>query len=128
MANNVVVNRGRRWIVDRMRGSETVFASAVALGSSTIVSNVTDTALGAEIEDRFAGTMSAQITDSTGDTYRVVGRVDITAARTVRESAIFDSTAAGGDMLVKFNLDAAQTAINGDDFEITFNLDFDSTA
>lgn len=125
---NIFTDRGKRWVVDKLRTVETSSAKFIALGTGAGTANVTDTSLFTEsTEARVSGTLSAVTTDSTGDTYRVNGIVTIvTASKTITNAGVFDSTNSG-DLLVKVDFTGISTLV-GDQLDLTFNLDFDSTA
>lgn len=131
----VFANAGKTWVVDKIRatgGAATGVVEAspndvnkfVAWGTGAGTAAVGDTTLFTEAaEARTAGTMSGQTTDTTGDTYRVVGTITATGTKTITNAGVFDASSAG-DMLMKGDF-AGIPVVSGDSIEFTFNLDFD---
>lgn len=123
----VYTNRGKRWTVDKLRGTESSSQKFVAWGTGAGTAVIGNSSLFAEsTEARVAGTISAVTTDSTGDTYRVVGTITASGTRTITNAGVFDSTATG-DLLMYGDFSGIPV-LSGDSIEFTFSLDFDSTS
>lgn len=68
----------------------------VAWGTGTTAEAVTNTALEtAASEDRTSGTKTKVTTNTTDDTYQLVGSITATGTKTISEAGLFDAAAAG---------------------------------
>ena len=120
-ASTAVVNAGRAIITNRLKGSGTE-PLYVAMGTGTTAVQLTDTALGGEVESRTTGTSSRTTTTSTNDTYQVTGTVTATASRTIGEAGLFDQSALGGNMFVRGVLASTISLASGDSIAFTFTV------
>lgn len=117
---NVLTNLGKEIVIRRLKGEtgwdEPVY---VAWGTGSGTSAATDTALFTEAsEARVAGTSSVVTTTTTNDTYRVVGTLTASAAKTITNAGLFDA-ATGGRLFLKG--DFTGIALNsGDSIQFTF--------
>ena len=86
-------------------------------GTGSVAENVTDTALGTEVETRATGTQS----NPGGGTYRTIGTVAYTAPRAITEHGIFSQSSAGGTLLDR-SVFTAINVVNGDSIQFTYTL------
>jgi hypothetical protein len=119
-ASTAVVNAGRSIITNRLKGSGTEPVNISAGTSSTAVT-LTDTALGAEVGTRVAGTSSQQTTTTSGDTYRVTGTWTAGGSYTIAECGLHDA-ASGGNLFVRGVLASSVSLASGDSIAFTFNI------
>lgn len=132
----LVVNVGLALIVDRIMGlgtemkqigwgtgtQTTTLATDTGLGPTTVEKDVD---LTTNTGTRTTGTGSKVTTDTTGDTYQVVGTRTATAAGTVTCAGLFDNATIGsGTMFMKGDFVGIGLA-NGDAIQFTFKVDFD---
>jgi hypothetical protein len=121
----VFTNRGKRWVVDKMRTVETSTQKFVAWGTGAGTAVVTNSSLFTEsTEARVSGTVTAVTTDSTGDTYQVVGTITATGSRNITNAGVFDASSSPSDLLMYGDFTAIPVLTN-DSIEFTFKLDFD---
>lgn len=120
-ASTAVVNAGRAILTNRIIGSGTE-PKYVAMGTGTTAVQLTDTALGGEVESRTTGTSSRTTTTSTNDTYQVTGTVTATASRTIGEAGLFDQSGLGGNMFVRGVLASTISLASGDSIAFTFTV------
>ena len=120
-ASTAVVNAGRAILTNRIIGSGTE-PKYVAMGTGTTAVQLTDTALGGEVESRTTGTSSRTTTTSTNDTYQVTGTVTATASRTIGEAGLFDQSALGGNLFVRGVLASTISLASGDSIAFTFTV------
>ena len=99
-------------------------------GGGTSPAAITDTALATEFaEARATGTPSLDLVNVTNDTYKVVGTLTATAARTVTEAGLLDQTkaAAGavpvGQLMVRGDFGAVNLQ-SGDSIQFTIKVTF----
>jgi len=120
-ASTAVVNAGRAILTNRIVGSGTE-PKYIAMGTGTTAVQLTDTALGGEVESRTTGTSSRTTTTSTNDTYQVTGTVTATASRTIGEAGLFDQSALGGNLFVRGVLASTISLASGDSIAFTFTV------
>lgn len=120
-ASTAVVNTGRAILTNRIIGSGTE-PKYVAMGTGTTAVQLTDTALGGEVESRTTGTSSRTTTSSTSDTYQVTGTVTATTSRTIGEAGLFDQSALGGNLFVRGVLASTISLASGDSIAFTFTV------
>jgi hypothetical protein len=120
-ASTAVVNAGRAILTNRIIGSGTE-PKYIAMGTGTTAVQLTDTALGGEVESRTTGTSSRTTTTSTNDTYQVTGTVTATASRTIGEAGLFDQSALGGNLFVRGVLASTISLASGDSVAFTFTV------
>lgn len=126
MAADVVTitNAGLGIITNRIKGSGTS-PDYVHWGTGTTAAAVGDTALQtARAEARTQGTMTQQTTNTSNDTYQLVGT--ITAAGTtaaITEAGLFDAST-NGNMLLRGTFDAINLQV-GDGIQFTIKTVFD---
>lgn len=119
----LVVDRGKQVIADRIRGVGTE-PNWVAWGTGAGTTAAADTTLFTEAsEARVAGTSSTVTTDTTSDTYQVVGTITADGAKTITNAGLFDASAAG-NLFVKGDFTGIALAVN-DSIEFTFKVDID---
>lgn len=117
----MLVNSGRAIITNRLRGSGTE-PNYCAVGTGAGTTAAADTTLFTETETRTAGVSSQQTTSTTNDTYRVVGTITMTGARTLTNCGLFDASSSG-NLFVKQDI-GPLTLASGDAIELTFNVRF----
>lgn len=118
IANQVVTSAG-------VQALSTAFLNTIepeifnfhASGTGAVAENVTDTALGTEVETRATGTQS----NPGGGTYRTIGTVAYTATRAITEHGIFSQSSAGGTLLDR-SVFTAINVVNGDSIQFTYTL------
>ena len=120
-ASTAVVNAGRAILTNRIIGSGTT-PDRIAMGTGTTAVQLTDTALGGEVESRTTGTSSRTTTSTTNDTYQVTGTVTATASRTIGEAGLFDQSALGGNLFVRGVLASTISLASGDSIAFTFTV------
>ena len=121
---DLVTDKGLAIVVDRLFTSLVYTAQPkfVAWGTGS-TQTVASNALAVEsAEARTDGTSSTQTTDTTGDTYRVVGTITATAARAITEAGLFDASTVG-NMFVYSDFIVINLATN-DSITFTFNVQF----
>jgi hypothetical protein len=120
----VITKLGRGIIADRLRNVPTgasprwVGIGTGATGAARTAAN-TDTGLSTAVETRSEGVESQQTTTETGDTYRVVGVVTATGARSVDEAGLFNALS-GGTMFLSATFPVISLSIN-DSLQLTCN-------
>ena len=118
---NLITNVGLGLITALLVASDHKY---VAWGTDGATASVTDTALGTEsAEDRVSGTQSQQTTNTSNDTYRVVGEITATDTRAITEVGIFDASS-GGNMLMHADFSTVNLE-SGDSIEFTINTVLD---
>jgi len=119
-ASTAVVNAGRAILTNRIIGSGTT-PDRIAMGTGTTAVQLTDTALGGEVESRTTGTTSRTTTSSANDTFVCTGTVTATASRTIGEAGLFDA-ASGGNLFVRGVLASTISLASGDSIAFTFTV------
>jgi hypothetical protein len=110
VSNRVVTTAGVNAIVDAFQGSFTL-ANFKYHGSGTgaVAENVSDTALGGEVETRATG---SQGEGAGANVYRTQGTISYTATRAITEHGVFSATTSG--TLLDRSVFAAINVNNGD--------------
>jgi hypothetical protein len=121
---DVLVDRGRQMLADRLKGTGTEPAYA-HWGIGTTAAAVTDTALQTPgTEARVLGTSTIVTTDTTSDTYQLVTTITCNAtAKAITEYGQFDAITAG-NMLIR-SVFAAINVVQNDAIQFTSKLDID---
>ena len=123
---NTVTDDGIEELVLLATGSGDAFTH-IALGTSTVAADVTDTSLGAEISTngggRDASTVSAETDDTTGDTIQLISGWSFSGALSITESGVFNDASAG-DMLCR-QVFTALPVDDGDSLTITWKVTLD---
>ncbi len=118
----VLVNRGKEIIVDRILGSGTE-PKFVAWGTGAGTAAAADTTLFTEsAEARTTGTSSKITTTTTNDTYQVVGAITATAGRTITNAGLFDASTSG-NLFVKTDFTGVVLATS-DSITFTFKIQY----
>lgn len=89
-----------------------------AMGTGAVAESIADTALGAEVETRTAGTQSAPA----GNQYRSVGTVTATAGRVITEHGILSASTVG--TLFDRSVFSAVNLANGDSIQFTYTVTY----
>lgn len=123
----VITNVGFAIISDRLRNVAVVASPrwvAIGVGATAAARTaaVADIALSSAVETRTEGTESQQTTSQTNDTYRVVGVITATGARSVDEAGLFNALAAG-TMFLSATFPVVSLALN-DSLQLTCNCKF----
>jgi hypothetical protein len=124
LSRKVITDTGVAFLVnDWFDGSkdQTNF-NAHGNGTGTVAENVTDTALGTEVETRVAGTKSKP----SAPQLRSVATISITATRAITEHGLFDSTTASGSTLWDRSVFTAINVVNGDSIQFTYTCTVNS--
>ena len=88
-----------------------------ASGTGAAAENITDTALGTEVEAaRVAGTQS----NPSANIYRTVATINYTATRAITEHGVFSASTTG--TLWDRSVFTAVNVVNGDSIQFTYNL------
>ena len=120
----LLTNTGIAQIIAALNGDSHTAPTYVHWGTGTTTEAVGDTALQtAGAEARTNGTKSKQTTNTTNDTYRVVGSITATGAKTVSEAGLFDAASAG-NMYVRGTFTGIPLSI-GDAIEFTIEVVLD---
>lgn len=114
---SLVTNTGLREFVDALVAADAVKHVGWGTGTGQGVAS-TDLATAAA-EARTAGTLSAQTTNTTNDTFRVVATITATGSRAITEVGVFD--AATGAVLRIYGDFSVLNLASGD--SITFTID-----
>lgn len=118
---DILTNVGLSIMTNRLKNAGTS-PKYVAWGVGVAEAAVGDTALGsASAEARTAGTETQQTTNTTNDTYRVVGIITCTGApKAITEMGLFDADTAG-NLFVHSNFAAINVNV-GDSISFTVNV------
>jgi len=124
MAQDIVTNKGLEIVVDRLFTSLVYTAQPkyVAWGTSSAQTDTSNTLAVESAEARTNGTSTVQTTDTTGDTYRVVGTITATGILAITEAGLFDASTVG-NMFVYSDFTVINLAQN-DSITFTFNIQF----
>lgn len=118
-SRRVVTNVGVEFIVDAFLNTVELEAmNAHGIGTSSTAENVTDTALGVEVETRVSGSQSKPATNQ----YRSTGTITATGARVVVEHGLFNSTTVGGSKLFDRSVFAAVNLATSDSIQCEYTL------
>jgi hypothetical protein len=118
IADQVVTNAGVQYLATAFLNTvEPETFNFHASGTGAVAENVTDTALGTEVETRATGTQS----NPGGGTYRTIGTVAYTATRAITEHGIFSQSSAGGTLWDR-SVFSAINVVNGDSIQFTYTL------
>lgn len=122
-----VVNGGLDILTNRIKGSGTE-PKYIGWGTGTTAAAVTDTALEtARAEARTDGTSTQQTTNTTNDTYRVVGTITCaTTAAAITEVGLSDASTSG-NLFLRGTFDVINVSV-GDSIQFTINSVFDQAA
>lgn len=116
----VVTDAGKAIITGRIKGSGTE-PRHVAWGTGAGTAGASDTELFDEAaEDRTPGTSSQETTDTTGDTYQVVGTIASLSEQTITNAGLFDAST-GGTLFVKGDF-AAVDLLEGEGLQFTIKV------
>jgi hypothetical protein len=121
----VVTNAGLDIVTDRIGGGGTE-PNYVAWGTGAGTAAVTDTTLFTESGDetRTSGTSSQQTTNTTNDTYRVVGTITVASSgKTITNVGLFDA-ASVGNLFVKSDFTGIALDV-GESIQFTIDVVFD---
>jgi len=92
----LLTNVGIAKLIAALFGDTHVAPLHVAWGTGTTAEAVTNTALEtAASEDRTSGVKSKVTTNTTDDTYQLVGSITATGTKTISEAGLFDAATAG---------------------------------
>lgn len=125
----MIVNKGKEITVKRIKGegTEPKYVAWGTDGGTILPLAVTNTGLGAAApEARVLGTSSIATTDTTNDTYRVVGTLTATAARAIKEVGLFDAST-GGNLFVRGTFGTINLE-NGDSIQFTIDVQYKESA
>lgn len=113
-ADNLVVNVGKDWIIDRAGASTTATASWINIGSSDTAANAADTNVGTTL----AGANGA-ITQPSSTTHQVVATFGAgTGTGTVKEYGLF----ASGSAMVGHIVTGSISKTASDSLQVTYQL------
>lgn len=119
----LVTNAGLDVVTNRIKGSGTE-PNYVAWGTGAAAAAAADTTLSTEAsESRVAGTSSRQTTNTTNDTYRVIGTLTAAGAKTITNAGLFDA-AASGNLFVHGDFSGVPLAA-GESIQFTIDAVFD---
>lgn len=119
----VVTNAGKALITGRLKGTGNE-PKYIGMGTGADTASEDDTALSTEVETRTNGTSTQEDTNSTDDTYQVVGTITATAARAVTNAGLLDASSTG-TLAVKSSFDVINLDTD-DAIEFTFQVVFDN--
>jgi len=118
VSTRVVTTAGVNAIVDAFQNTvELENFKYHAMGTNNTAENASDTALGAEVESRVAGT---QTEGASANIYRTVATITATASRAVVEHGIFSASSAG--TLLDRSVFSVINLANGDSIQFTYEL------
>lgn len=119
-----VTNTGLGITTNRIKGAGTE-PKYVAWGTGTTAAEATDTALEtAGAEARTDGTSTQQTTNTTNDTYQVVGVITCTGTnKAITEVGLFDASSAG-NLFLRGTFDAINVNV-GDSVQFTIKAVYD---
>lgn len=119
VSTKVVTNAFVQFLVDQLQSStgEVANFSWHGMGTSSTAENVTDTALGTQVESRINGT---QTEGASTNIYRTVATITATAARAVVEHGVF-SAVTGGTLMDRSVFSVINLATN-DAIQFTYEL------
>lgn len=121
-----MLDAGLAILTNLIKGSGTE-PKYVAWGTGTTAATVTDTSLEtASGEDRTSGTTTRQTTNTSNDTYRVVGTITSLSGQAITEVGLLDADTAG-NMFMRATFDAINLNTS-DSIQFTINTVFDQAA
>lgn len=122
-AATLLVNGGRAIITNLVSGLGGTVPKFVAWGTGAGTTGATDTTLFTESsEARTSGTVTQQTTTTTNDSYRVVGTITATGARTITNAGLFDASTSG-NLFFKTDFTGIVLATN-DSIQFTITTSF----
>ena len=92
--STLLVNTGRAIVTNRINGGGTI-PQFVGWGTGAGTAGQTDTTLFTEVLPRTSGTTSQQTTNTTNDTFQVVGAIVAGVNETITNAGLFDASTAG---------------------------------
>lgn len=120
--HNLVVTAGKNHLANHLATVSTAYPmNNIAIGTGTIAAAAGDTALGAEVGTRVAGTMS----NPSGAIFRVVGTFaanNPATAQAITESGLFSASSAG--TMLNRQVFSAINKATADSLEITMEITF----
>jgi len=124
---NTVTNAGITEIVKLVAGEAADAFSHIAIGTNSDASAEANTTLGAEIStnggSRDTSTVSAETTNTTGDTLQLISGWNFSGVLSITESGVFNDGSAG-DMLCRQTFTALPVD-DGDSLTITWKVTLD---
>jgi hypothetical protein len=118
VSTRVVTTAGVNFLVDAFQGTTEPEAFKYhGMGTGAVAENVSDTALGTEVETRATGT---QVEGASANIYRTVGTITATAPRVVTEHGVFSASTTG--TLLDRSVFSAINLANGDSIQFTYEL------
>lgn len=121
VSRRVVTTAGVNFIVScHMNTAEMEAMNFHAMGTGSVAENITDTALGTEVETRGTGTQSTPA----GNQYRTVATLTATAARSITEHGIFSVVTATSGTLLDRSVFAAIALAIGDSIQFTYTITY----
>lgn len=118
IGNRVVTTVGVGYIVDAFQNIvELETMKYHGMGTGAVAENVSDTALGIEVETRGTGTTEE---GATGNIYKSIGTCTATVARVITEHGLFSAATVG--VLLDRTVFAAINLANGDAVQFTYQL------
>lgn len=117
----ILVNTGRAVITNRLNSGGTV-PNFVAWGTGAGTTGQTDTTLFAEVSPRITGTATQQTTNTTDDTFQVVGTQTAAVPETITNAGLFDALTLG-NLFVKGDFAGIPLQAN-DSIQFTFKVSF----
>jgi len=123
----LLTNVGITKLIAALFGDSHTAPLFVAWGTGTTAEAVTNTALEtAASEDRTSGTKTKVTTNTTDDTYQLVGSITSTGTKTISEAGLFDASTAGS-MYVRGTFTGIALATS-DAIEFTVQIVLDQAA
>lgn len=129
MADSVLItNKGLEITTDRIKGVGGTEPKYIHWGIGTTEPVATDTALeSAGAEDRTEGTSTQQTTNTTKDTYQVVGTITCTGAgKAITEAGLFDASTSG-NLYVRGTFSEINVNV-GDSIQFSVKVVYDQSA
>ena len=117
----LLVNTGRAIITNRLNGGGTN-PNYIGWGTGAGTTAAGDTTLFTEVTPRVAGTVTQQTTNTTNDTYQVVGTQTAAVGETITNAGLFDASTVG-NLFVKSDF-AGIPLLTGDSIQFTFKVSF----
>lgn len=119
VSRRFVTNDGVAFMVDAFQNLVELEAmNAHGIGTGVAAENVTDAALGTEVETRVAGTQS----EPASNQYRSTGTITATAPRVITEHGLFNSTTVSGSKLFDRSVFAAVNLAIADSIQCQYTL------
>ncbi len=124
--DNLITSAGKAQIALLIGDAAAVPFTYMAVGTSSTATNVSQTALGAEITDtglsRAAGTVSRVTTSVTNDTYQITHTWTASGSKTLEEVGLFNANSSG--TMLGRALTTTKTIVNGETFTATYSVQF----